>query len=69
LAGKAGKDFPNRERACFRVNNKRYFPKEEAYAGGLLKYLLREIYNEYNGKRGERGRRGEDKRNTKRKYA
>jgi hypothetical protein len=23
----------------------RYFPKEDAYAGGLLKYLLREIEN------------------------
>ncbi|KAG9626993.1 hypothetical protein KCV03_g10229, partial [Aureobasidium melanogenum] len=47
--------------------NHRYFPKEEAYAGGLLKYLLREINNEYNGtrrpggpKRGSKkgGRRG-----------
>jgi hypothetical protein len=26
---------------------RRYFPKEDAYAGGLLKYLLREIDNKY----------------------
>lgn len=32
----------------------RYFPKEDAYAGGLLKYLLREIDNTYGGKRGKR---------------
>lgn len=30
----------------------RIFPKEEAYAGGLLKYLLREIFGTYHGKRG-----------------
>jgi hypothetical protein len=31
--------------------NHRCFPKEEAYAGGLLKYLLREINKKYNGTR------------------
>ena len=31
----------------------RIFPKEEAYAGGLLKYLLREIFGTYHGKRGK----------------
>ena len=38
----------------------RIFPKEEAYEGGLLKYLLREIYGTYHGKRGKGGfsRRG-----------
>lgn len=30
-------------------NEDRYFPKEDAYAGGLLKYLLREIDNKYHG--------------------
>ena len=33
----------------------RIFPKEEAYAGGLLKYLLREIFGTYYGKRGKNG--------------
>lgn len=41
--------------------NHRYFPKEEAYAGGLLKYLLREINNEYSGTR----RPGGQKRGSK----
>ena len=30
----------------------RVFPKEEAYAGGLLKYLLRQIFQTYQGNRG-----------------
>lgn len=41
--------------------NHGYFPKEEAYAGGLLKYLLREINNKYNGTR----RVGDQKRGSK----
>jgi hypothetical protein len=36
----------------------RYFPKEDAYAGGLLKYLLREIDNTYHGRRGKKLSRG-----------
>lgn len=36
----------------------RYFPKEDAYAGGLLKYLLREINNTYHGRRGKKISRG-----------
>lgn len=36
----------------------RYFPKEDAYAGGLLKYLLREIDNTYHGRRGKNISRG-----------
>lgn len=36
----------------------RYFPKEDAYAGGLLKYLLREIDNTYHGRRGKKVSRG-----------
>lgn len=31
----------------------RVFPREEAYAGGLLKYLLREIFGTYHGNRGK----------------
>jgi len=34
----------------------RYFPKEDAYAGGLLKNLLREIDNKYLGMRRPHGR-------------
>lgn len=33
----------------------RIFPKEEAYAGGLLKYLLRQIFGIYHGNRGKKG--------------
>ena len=39
-------------------NQGRYFPKEDAYAGGLLKYLLREIDNTYHGRRGKKISRG-----------
>ncbi|KAM3413580.1 hypothetical protein BST61_g11449 [Cercospora zeina] len=35
----------------YTIREGRYFPKEEAYAGGLLKYLLREIHNSYQGSR------------------
>ena len=31
----------------------RYFPTENAYAGELLKHLLRELDNTYHGRRGE----------------
>jgi hypothetical protein len=33
----------------------RCFPKEDAYAGGLLKYLSREIDNKYHGTRRPQG--------------
>ena len=36
----------------------RYFPKEDAYAGGLLKYLLWEIDDTYHGRRGKKTSRG-----------
>lgn len=39
----------------YTIREGRYFPKEDAYAGGLLKYLLREIHNKYEGSRGKRG--------------
>ncbi|KAB8213266.1 hypothetical protein BDV33DRAFT_210382 [Aspergillus novoparasiticus] len=35
---------------AYTIENGRYFPKEEAYEGGLLRFLLREIHNEYKGK-------------------
>ena len=45
--------------------NDKYFPKENAYEGGLLRKLLREIKTPYHGKKhrgstggGRRGRRG-----------
>ncbi|ODH12931.1 hypothetical protein ACO22_07772 [Paracoccidioides brasiliensis] len=33
------------ELRAYTINNSKYFPKESAYAGGVLKYLLREIHN------------------------
>ncbi|KAF7424603.1 hypothetical protein PC9H_009911 [Pleurotus ostreatus] len=35
----------------------KYFPRGNAYAGGLLKYLLREIHSEYQGNRRPGGNR------------
>ncbi|KAF5861157.1 hypothetical protein ETB97_000531 [Aspergillus alliaceus] len=35
---------------AYTIENGKYFPKEEAYEGGLLRFLLREIHNEYKGK-------------------
>ncbi|KAF9531002.1 hypothetical protein CPB83DRAFT_148912 [Crepidotus variabilis] len=47
--------FPTEEAlAAYTRSNGRFFPKEEAYAGGVLKYLLRHILNPYLG--GGRGR-------------
>ncbi|KAH9485887.1 hypothetical protein JR316_0002802 [Psilocybe cubensis] len=39
------------------VREHKFFPKENAYAGGLLRYLLREFFNAHRGRRGQ-GRRG-----------
>lgn len=36
----------------YTIETGKFFPKEEAYAGGLLKYMLRQITGTYNGKRG-----------------
>ncbi|EEH40982.2 hypothetical protein PAAG_02958 [Paracoccidioides lutzii Pb01] len=33
------------ELRAYTIKNGKYFPRESAYAGGVLKYLLREIYN------------------------
>ena len=43
----------------YTLESGKIFPKEEAYAGGLLKFLLREITGTYQGpnKRGGKGRR------------
>lgn len=35
---------------AYTIESGKYFPKEEAYEGGLLRFLLREIHNEYKGK-------------------
>jgi hypothetical protein len=41
----------------YTLETQRIFPKEEAYAGGLLRYLLREIVGTYNGPNRRRTRR------------
>ncbi|KAL4265670.1 hypothetical protein AB1N83_003362 [Pleurotus pulmonarius] len=43
-------------------DTEKYFPKQNAYAGGLLKYLLREIRCKYRGDRGLSGSRGRRRR-------
>ena len=53
--GESVRTFATEEKLkVYTIREGRYFPKEEAYAGGLLKYLLREIHNQYHGKRGRR---------------
>ncbi|KAL4250185.1 hypothetical protein AB1N83_014280 [Pleurotus pulmonarius] len=37
--------------AAYTISTRKVFPKGSAYAGGLLKYLLREILGEYEGRR------------------
>src|SRR6266498_2737822 len=40
----------------YTIDNAKYFPKESAYAGGVLKYLLREILHaRHTGLRGREG--------------
>jgi hypothetical protein len=49
----------------YTIEEGKYFPKESAYAGGVLKYLLREILNPHFTQRGRgrgRGRRGRGQR-------
>ncbi|KAG9238508.1 hypothetical protein BJ875DRAFT_502020 [Amylocarpus encephaloides] len=42
--------FPNLEKLRdYTSKNEKYFPKEDAYAGGLLRFLLREILHSYVG--------------------
>ncbi len=58
--------FPNEEQLrLYTIENGRYFPKEEAYEGGILKYLLREIHNEYHGKRGKNSKKRRNKKKKK----
>ena len=45
----------------YTINSGRIFPKEDAYAGGLLRYLLRDILGGYNGTRGKKGCKKERK--------
>ena len=45
------------ELRVYTLNTGKVFPREEAYAGGLLKFLLREITGKYKGRRGKAGGR------------
>ncbi len=53
------KVFPNAlELSMYTKDTEKYFPRENAYAGGLLRYLLRQIMNpESAGPSGEGGTR------------
>lgn len=37
----------------YTITHGKYFPKEDAYAGGLLRFLLREILHSYAGEKGK----------------
>ncbi|KAL3462795.1 hypothetical protein BJX64DRAFT_288006 [Aspergillus heterothallicus] len=53
------------ELQSYTISTRRYFPKEEAYEGGLLRYLLREIENQYHGRRGkQRRKKGKSKKSN-----
>ncbi len=41
----------------YTITTGKFFPKESAYAGGMLKFLLREIFNEHVGGTSRRKRR------------
>ena len=45
------------ELQIYTIESKKFFPKESAYAGGVLKYLLREIVNIHVGGGSRRKRR------------
>jgi hypothetical protein len=48
--GAAVKSFPNLKRLQdYTIETGKYFPKEDAYAGGLLRFLLREILHSHVG--------------------
>jgi hypothetical protein len=61
--GQRVRTFPTeKELREYTIESGKYFPKEDAYAGGLLKFLLREIHNTYEGSRGRNnGARGRGK--------
>ena len=44
------------ELRTYTVQNGRYFPKKSAYAGGVLRFLLREILTTYEGYKGGKGK-------------
>lgn len=65
--GQAIRIFGNvEELKSYTLETGKIFPKEEAYAGGLLRYLLREITGRYQGRaqhrRGGKGARGRRRR-------
>jgi hypothetical protein len=48
--GESVEIFPNLKKLQgYTIKNNKYFPKEDAYAGGLLRFLLREILHPYEG--------------------
>ena len=48
--GASVKVFPNLKKLqVYTIKNEKYFPKEDAYASGLLRFLLREILHSYAG--------------------
>lgn len=58
---KAGEDIrifqSLKELREYTIREGKYFPRESAYAGGVLKFLLREILNSYEGSGVRRRRR------------
>lgn len=52
------------ELAAYTISEGRFFPRDEAYAGGVLRYLLREIVGTYQGQRGEASKRNRGRRAT-----
>lgn len=47
--------FPNvKELREYTIENGKFFPKEHAYAGGVLRFLLREITGVHHGKKGKK---------------
>jgi hypothetical protein len=55
--GAAVRVFPNlKELQNYTIQTEKYFPKEDAYAGGLLRFLLREIVHSYAGGQGRKGK-------------
>ncbi|KAH7929073.1 hypothetical protein BV22DRAFT_152681 [Leucogyrophana mollusca] len=51
----------------YTIDTEKYFPKENAYAGGLLRELLREILGTYHGKRRPKGNAPRRQRKPKKK--
>lgn len=56
--GVSVKVFPNLKKLQdYTIENEKFFPKEDAYAGGLLRFLLREILHEGGNQSGSKARR------------